>query len=51
MSTYLEEINELVPAGDPIQAQDVTLTLRTVKDALTRMSARHNRYWNKLRFP
>ena len=43
---FLEEIEEFVPAGDPIEARDVVLTLRQVKDALDRMNARHSRAWN-----
>ncbi len=48
---YLEEIIELVPAGDAVQAQDVTLTPRTVKDALARMKSRHDRSWRTFQLP
>jgi hypothetical protein len=46
---YLSELKELVPAGDPIQAQDVTLSLRMVKDALARMERRHRHAWSDYR--
>lgn len=46
---FFDEIEELIPAGDSVPAQDVTLTLRTVKDALARMKGRHSRAWLELR--
>lgn len=43
---FLDEIETFVPAGDPIEARDVVLTLRLVKDALDRMDTRHNQAWH-----
>lgn len=43
---FFEEIETFVPAGDPIEARDVVLTLRLVKDALDRMDTRHHQAWH-----
>lgn len=43
---FLDEIEKFVPAGDPIEARDVVLTLRLVKDALDRMDTRHDHAWH-----
>ncbi len=45
---YLEDIQIFVPAGSEIHAEDATLALRMVKDALARMEERHRRQWNNL---
>jgi len=42
---YLDEINELISAGDNPEARDVVMALRQVKDALVRMENRHRRAW------
>lgn len=42
---FLDEIEEFVPAGDQIEARDVVLTLRQVKDVLERMRKRHREDW------
>lgn len=47
--SYLDEIQELVPAGDDVEAQDVTLALRTILDALERMKSRHSHEWQTFR--
>lgn len=42
---YLDEITELIAAGDNPEARDVVMVLRQVKDALARMERRHSRAW------
>lgn len=42
---FLDEIEGFIPAGDDIEARDVVLTLRQVKDALDRMKKRHINDW------
>jgi len=45
---FLDEIEEFVPAGDEVEARDVVLTLRQVKDALSRMRSQHEdwKFWH-----
>lgn len=42
---YLDEINEIIPAGDNPEARDVVMALRQVQDALARMNRRHSHAW------
>ncbi len=43
---FIDEIEIFIEAGDDIEARDVVLTLRQVKDALGRMKSRHDKIWN-----
>lgn len=43
---FFDEIETFVPAGDPIEARDVVLTLRLIQDALDRMYTRHKGAWH-----
>jgi hypothetical protein len=45
---FLNEIEEFIPAGEDVEARDVVLTLRQVKDALDWMRARHIDDWRHL---
>jgi len=42
---YIDELQPFEPAGDNPEARDVTMMLRQVKDALSRMSQRHRSHW------
>lgn len=38
---FIDDINEIVPAGDMPEGRDVTMVLRQLKDALARFKAKH----------
>ncbi len=42
---YIDEIEDLIAAGEPVEARDAVLTLRMVLDALDRMRRRHQSDW------
>lgn len=45
---FLEDINELVAAGDPVESRDVVLTLGELRSALNRLPQRHQEEWRRL---
>jgi hypothetical protein len=45
---FLDDINELVAAGDPIESRDVVLTLGELKSALARLPKQYQGEWHRL---
>lgn len=45
---FLEDVNELVAAGDPIESRDVVLTLSELRSALNRLPHRYQEEWRRL---
>ena len=45
---FLEDVNELVAAGDSIESRDVVLTLSELRSALHRLPQRYQEEWRRL---
>jgi predicted nuclease with TOPRIM domain len=44
---FVQDIHELIPAGDMPEQRDVVLTLRQVKQALDRLALKHRLDWKE----
>jgi hypothetical protein len=45
---FVNDLEGIVPAGDPPEARDVVVLLREIRDALGRFRSRYYRVWNGL---